>query len=520
MRDWINSLFGQDTARVAQFLAALVTVLLLILLAAWVARRLLPRDRVASANAGKTRKRLGVLEASDVDARRRLVLVRRDDVEHLIMIGGPNDLLIESRILRGSQAARPNAQQMPRPQAAIEPDRSTPPLAVTQATGTGPTPPVPSSVQLSPSPVAPATSTRGFVTDEIATPVGPPSPPTVSPVQMSAPSGPPAMLRPMTPIAPTPPTPTSAQLPSEPRRPSMNDLLNAAAAARQADPRELTQPITAPPPPPRLRPSQPDLEEDDRDMPTQIVTHRPSQPPTAPSPIAPFVDAPANRATEVATQIERALADLNPPAEEPVFLPEPRIERPTVSVSPRRQPTLQPTDERMAPVTSPSMPPIPPRPTPPSRQTTEERASFPDRPAPDRLASDRLAPSDRPPLPERSTSFERTAQFDRPVPAERPSMLERPQATDRPAFVAPPRDAEERNLNQTPVVQPPIVRSPVQEPMTAPRPVAALQPRQPSAEGELSQPPAPTRPAQRQKTDELEEEMAKLLSELGGPSSR
>ena len=42
--------------------------------------------------------RLMVLDAAAVDPRRRLVLIRRDDVEHLIMIGGPTDIVIESGI--------------------------------------------------------------------------------------------------------------------------------------------------------------------------------------------------------------------------------------------------------------------------------------------------------------------------------------------------------------------------------------------------------------------------------------
>ncbi|WP_275782861.1 flagellar biosynthetic protein FliO [Pararhizobium gei] len=50
---------------------------------------------------GKNRQpRLAVLDAAAVDTRRRLVLVRRDDVEHLILIGGPTDVVIESRIAR------------------------------------------------------------------------------------------------------------------------------------------------------------------------------------------------------------------------------------------------------------------------------------------------------------------------------------------------------------------------------------------------------------------------------------
>ncbi|QRM55657.1 flagellar biosynthetic protein FliO [Sinorhizobium sp. BG8] len=49
---------------------------------------------------GRNRQpRLAVMDAAAVDTRRRLVLVRRDDVEHLIMIGGPTDIVIESRIV-------------------------------------------------------------------------------------------------------------------------------------------------------------------------------------------------------------------------------------------------------------------------------------------------------------------------------------------------------------------------------------------------------------------------------------
>ena len=53
---------------------------------------------------GKNRQpRLAVLDAAAIDTRRRLVLVRRDDVEHLIMIGGPTDVVIESRIATPSR---------------------------------------------------------------------------------------------------------------------------------------------------------------------------------------------------------------------------------------------------------------------------------------------------------------------------------------------------------------------------------------------------------------------------------
>jgi hypothetical protein len=60
------------------------------------------RERPVSplmAFAGRERaKRLTVIDAAVVDTRRRVVLIRRDNVEHLVLIGGPTDVVIESRI--------------------------------------------------------------------------------------------------------------------------------------------------------------------------------------------------------------------------------------------------------------------------------------------------------------------------------------------------------------------------------------------------------------------------------------
>lgn len=64
---------------------------------------------------GKNRQpRLAVLDAAAVDARRRIVLVRRDNVEHLILIGGPTDLVIESGIA-GNSSVEAAALQPPMP---------------------------------------------------------------------------------------------------------------------------------------------------------------------------------------------------------------------------------------------------------------------------------------------------------------------------------------------------------------------------------------------------------------------
>lgn len=50
---------------------------------------------------GRKGKRLGVSEYREIDQSRRLMLVRRDDVEHLIMVGGGQSLVIEQNIIQG-----------------------------------------------------------------------------------------------------------------------------------------------------------------------------------------------------------------------------------------------------------------------------------------------------------------------------------------------------------------------------------------------------------------------------------
>lgn len=52
----------------------------------------------------KPEKRLEITDHANVDGRRRLILVRRDNVEHLIMIGGPVDVVVETGIGEGHKS--------------------------------------------------------------------------------------------------------------------------------------------------------------------------------------------------------------------------------------------------------------------------------------------------------------------------------------------------------------------------------------------------------------------------------
>jgi Flagellar biosynthesis protein, FliO len=47
---------------------------------------------------GRRGQRLGISEYHEIDETRRLVLVRRDETEHLILIGGAQDIVVESGI--------------------------------------------------------------------------------------------------------------------------------------------------------------------------------------------------------------------------------------------------------------------------------------------------------------------------------------------------------------------------------------------------------------------------------------
>ena len=95
--------FGISLPTAVWSVAAIALVLL-----AWFVARLIFSGKVRSTDGARNRQpRLGVVVAYDLDRQRQLVLVRRDNVEHLLMIGGPNDVVVESAIVRAGTEARP-----------------------------------------------------------------------------------------------------------------------------------------------------------------------------------------------------------------------------------------------------------------------------------------------------------------------------------------------------------------------------------------------------------------------------
>ena len=108
---WLNELpFADNRVLQIGFLAA-CGIAALIVLAIVYRLAFAHRLRVPG---GRTRQpRLGLVDAFSLDGQRQLVLVRRDNVEHLVMIGGPNDVLVESQINRAAVPARENSQASP-----------------------------------------------------------------------------------------------------------------------------------------------------------------------------------------------------------------------------------------------------------------------------------------------------------------------------------------------------------------------------------------------------------------------
>jgi flagellar protein FliO/FliZ len=97
-----------DAASYLQFILALIFVVGLILAVAWV----LKRFGVGQGGVGPLgrKRRLRTIETASIDARHRLVLVRRDTVEHLVLLGPTSGQVIETGI-----AAPPEDGAEPQP---------------------------------------------------------------------------------------------------------------------------------------------------------------------------------------------------------------------------------------------------------------------------------------------------------------------------------------------------------------------------------------------------------------------
>ncbi|RUM99880.1 hypothetical protein EET67_00030 [Pseudaminobacter arsenicus] len=102
--DWLDGIAGPGYSAAILWTFAALILLLVVLVIIKLVRSLTFGTFVAG---GRNRKaRLAVMDATAVDSNRRLVLVRRDDIEHLLLIGGASDIVVE-RDIRLTQHRRP-----------------------------------------------------------------------------------------------------------------------------------------------------------------------------------------------------------------------------------------------------------------------------------------------------------------------------------------------------------------------------------------------------------------------------
>ncbi|GAB4348739.1 MAG: flagellar biosynthetic protein FliO [Oricola sp.] len=117
MHDWLVATFGEQGALYATYGGGAIGILVLIWVLWFWTRRV---SGGVFVHGGRGRKpRLAVVDAAAVDSHRRIVLVRRDDVEHLVMIGGHNDFVIERGI--GAEIAAPAQEPAQQPKEPQEP---------------------------------------------------------------------------------------------------------------------------------------------------------------------------------------------------------------------------------------------------------------------------------------------------------------------------------------------------------------------------------------------------------------
>ena len=337
-----------------KYVGLLIFVLLLFLVCVLLVRRFGPSGLSATSATRGRQPRLAVIEFAPVgDGRRRLMLIRRDNVEHLVMTGGPTDVVIESSIVRAVPSA---------PAREVQPARISDALPRPVPLADAGTWPQPEPAIRAPRPPAPAAA----VDDD-------------EPAWSSRPEPPP---RPAVESAPRPPA-IGSERPAGPAA----DISRGFPDAEPMAPRRAAEP-RRPPPPPAPTPAITESEEQNlAEMAQRIETalHRPrpaAEPPAVPA--ARGVPAAEVRAEPRAEPRPEPRAE---PRAEP--RPEPKAEpRAEPRPEPRAEPRLEPRAEpRTEPRAEPRAEPRPvrtevrtlrpePKPAPKPAATPAPKAAF------------------------------------------------------------------------------------------------------------------------------------------------
>ncbi|WP_332065514.1 hypothetical protein [Bartonella sp. CB189] len=120
MRIWLTNQISTYAASITDSLILLVAVIVAIPVIIMFLRHLSIRNLNIR---NKYPLRLTICDTIAIDQTRRLILIRRDNTEHLILIGGQTDIIIESNITGDENSAHANAFK---PQQHIQPTLTVP----------------------------------------------------------------------------------------------------------------------------------------------------------------------------------------------------------------------------------------------------------------------------------------------------------------------------------------------------------------------------------------------------------
>ena len=373
------SRFGIETSQAAQYVIAFVIILVLVALFGLVLRRLAGgRLMLPGQDRGRARQpRLGIVDIYDLDRQRQLILLRRDNVEHLLLIGGPNDLVVETNIVRvpGARLPSPAATETVVDRSEIAPERAEP--VRPQVEGARPSleaqiaarlsalsPDRPSGTSDAHEELAPVAAARAPVQARIVEPALKPDPVAPSPV-------------------PPQPAPLRAQRPEPPARGTEVPpprLAPVAAATLRPEPRPT--PPEQRPGVPEPRPAAPEPRPAAADRRAAAPEPRPAPaplrpaPPPPPEPRGPEAAVLSNMARQLEEALRRPAAPIQPQAAPPQSAPSPAF----AARDGARDPVPQGPGSALQPAAT--VPPPRPRPTITASLATPWPSGGAARPAP------------------------------------------------------------------------------------------------------------------------------------------
>lgn len=348
-------MLGFEVSPVVQYVIAFAIIAILLALFAIVLKRIGGKRFAMGGERGRGRQpRLGLVDVYDLDRQRQLVLLRRDNVEHLVMLGGPNDCVIESNIVRAphGRAMTPPATEIPFERA---PEQAIPAQTTYQPSVSQGVPPH-AAVSMAAAPVAAAATAQSAAPEASAASTGVPAPtpePAPQPMQGGVPIQ--GTEAPAPPIAAPEPEPAGAQPRShpaaeakpEPRRGLFGfgqprETQAAEKPAPQFPPRPRTTPVAPDNPPPypprRTAPNLSDTPPQSTEAPGIPGKHdsasaEPVEPPSAAPKREPAAASAAGEdalLSDMARELEAAFKRpaSGPPGDMPSARPEPPIDTP------------------------------------------------------------------------------------------------------------------------------------------------------------------------------------------------